>query len=144
MSVSDGRGVLYPSRLPSFHRQAASEDLAHLLRWVWLPRWDLPAGERLVQEVLPFPASNLVVEPVGTSLRGPTTGVSTRVLEGSGWAVGALLRPAGLSGLGIEPASIRDSGCPFPDAALHGGVVEAMGGANPERSEEHTSELQSR
>ena len=44
MSVSDGRGVLYPSRLPSFHRQAAPEGLAHLLRWVWLPRWDLQIG----------------------------------------------------------------------------------------------------
>ena len=141
MSVSDGRGVLYPSRLPPFHRQAVPEGLAHLLRWVWLPRWDLPAGERLVQEALPFPASNLVVEPAGTSLRGPTTGVSTRVLEGRGWAVGALLRPAGLSGLGIEPASIRDSGCPLLDAALHGGVVEAMGCADPDEGRRQAAAL---
>lgn len=126
MAEIDRRGVLYPARLPSFHREPVPEGLSHLLRWVWVPRWDLEAGQRLVQEILPFPASNLVVEPAGTTLYGPTTGASTRVLEGSGWAVGALLRPAGLSILGTAPASIRDGECPVGDTDMHGRVVAAM------------------
>lgn len=126
MTEVDLRGVLYPSRLPSFHREPAPKALAHLLRWVWVPRWELAPGQRLVEEILPFPASNLVVEPDGVTLYGPTTGVSTRVLEGSGWAVGALLRPASLSRLGTAPASIRGGGCPVVDADLHRRVVAAM------------------
>lgn len=139
MTELDRRGVLYPSRLPSFHREPAPEDLAHLLRWVWVPRWDLAPGQRLVQELLPFPASNLVVEPDGGTLYGPTTGASERVLEGCGWAVGALLRPAGLSGLGTAPASIRDGGRPVVDADLHSRVADAMGHADEDEGRQRAT-----
>ena len=98
-TTTDQRGILYPSRLPTFHREPVSEALADRVRWIWIPRWDLPAGQRDRQEVLPFPACNLVVEPDGVSLYGPTTSISYRELEGRGWAVGALLRPAGAGAL---------------------------------------------
>ena len=55
--------------------------MADRVRWIWIPRWNLPAGQRDRQEVLPFPACNLVVEPDGIALYGPTTSISYRELE---------------------------------------------------------------
>lgn len=98
----DRRGILYPARLPEFHRIAPPQRLAHAVRWFWIPEWDLPEGEVSRQEVLPFPACNLVVEESGPSAVGPSTRRSERVLEGRGWAVGALLRPAAAPALIAE------------------------------------------
>ncbi len=124
--AGDGRGVLYPSRLPTFHREAAPDSLAALVRWFWFPRWDLAPGQVSRQEVLPFPASNLVVQPEGVSLAGPATGAAHRDLRGRGWAVGALLRPAGLMALCAEPSGLRDAEVPLPAPELHAGTAEAM------------------
>lgn len=123
---SDGRGVLYPSRLPSFHREPAPAGLRELIRWFWVPRWSLPPGQVSRQQVLPFPASNLVVEPDGVCLAGPTTRASHRDLRDSGWAVGALLRPAGIAGLRLDPKNVRDEEVPFDARDLHATVASAM------------------
>ncbi|OMG19515.1 helix-turn-helix domain-containing protein [Actinomyces naeslundii] len=128
-TTTDQRGILYPSRLPTFHREPVSEALADRVRWIWIPRWDLPAGQRERQEVLPFPACNLVVEPDGISLYGPTTSISYRELEGRGWAVGALLRPAGAGAL-CSPSLIRDSHRPLEDPDLKVAVADAMADSN--------------
>ncbi|MFT8396593.1 helix-turn-helix domain-containing protein [Propionibacterium sp.] len=82
----DGRGVLYPARLPSLHREPAPREVSELVHWFWIPRWDLAPGRISRQELLPFPASNPVVQVGGVSLAGPTTGVSHRDLRGRGWA----------------------------------------------------------
>ncbi|MFF0814661.1 helix-turn-helix domain-containing protein [Rhodococcus sp. NPDC003318] len=108
MTDGDRRGVLYPVRLPTFHREPAPPDLAGLVRWFWIPEWDLGAGRTSRQEVLAFPASNLVVQPAGITLSGPTTTRSHRDLTGRGWAVGALLRPAAVASLTTDPRSVRD------------------------------------
>ena len=126
--MEDGRGVLYPARLPSFHREPVPVELREAVRWFWVPSWDLPAGVVSRQEVLPFPAANLVVEPDGVRLYGPTTGVSVRVLENRGWAVGALLSPAGLSRLHARPGALRDTSVPVDAPCLHRAVVAAMDG----------------
>ncbi|AVZ38916.1 MULTISPECIES: helix-turn-helix domain-containing protein [unclassified Dietzia] len=125
--LADRRGVLYPDRLPTFHRQEAPVDLRDRIRWFWIPRWSLPPGRTSRQELLPFPASNLVVEPSGVTLSGPTTGISHRDLSGSGWAVGALLRPAGLASLSTAPQELRDAETPVEAAELHRAVGAAMG-----------------
>lgn len=152
----DRRGILYPDRLPEFHRIAPPRGLAHAVRWFWIPEWDLPEGEVSRQEVLPFPACNLVVDSSGASLVGPSTRRSERVLDGCGWAVGALLRPAAAPALitAIEPPAepprgapclsqdgdertpvspsrpgvslLRDASAPLAAAELHAGVVAAM------------------
>lgn len=124
--LGDGRGVLYPARLPSFHREPAPAELRELVRWFWVPRWQLAPGTTSRQEVLPFPASNLVVEPGGVSVAGPTNRASHRDLHGSGWAVGALLRPAGIAALRLEPQSIQDAEVPVDAPDLHRAVVSAM------------------
>lgn len=92
--IDHERGVLYPKRLPQFHRYPADPQIDYAVRWFWLPEWNLAPGIQSRQEVLPFPACNLTVEGTTVSLVGPTSKRSFRVLEGSGWCVGALLRPA--------------------------------------------------
>lgn len=124
--LSDGRGILYPTRLPSFHREPAREELRELVRWFWIPRWDIPAGRTSRQELLPFPASNLIIQPDGVILAGPTTGASHRDLRGQGWAVGALLRPAGIAALHPDPRAIHDSELPFDAPELRQRVQTAM------------------
>lgn len=125
--TSDPRGILYPTRLPTFHRELAPAGLEAWVRWFWVPRWDLPPGRTSRQEVLAFPASNLVVEPDGLTLVGPTTRVSHRDLRGRGWAVGALLRPAGIASLCPDPAAIADTEVAFTAAELYHDVAAAMG-----------------
>ena len=107
------RGPLYPARLPSFHRIPAAAGLADRARWIWIPEWDLAAGRTSRQELLPFPALNLVVEPDGVRLYGPATRRAFRDLTGRGWAVGLLLRPAAVPFLCADPGALKDT-----DAAL--------------------------
>ena len=92
--IDHERGVLYPNRLPQFHRYPPSSGIDYAVRWFWLPEWNLAPGRESRQEVLPFPACNLTVEGETVSLVGPPSKRSYRVLEGHGWCVGALLRPA--------------------------------------------------
>ncbi|MBL3699101.1 helix-turn-helix domain-containing protein [Leucobacter luti] len=124
--AEDRRGVLYPGRLPEFHRIAPPPELARAVRWFWIPEWDLPPGTTSRQEVLAFPACNLVVEPDGVTLVGPPTRRSERVLRGSGWAVGALLLPAAVPSLAPEPARLRDAVAPLDEPALLARVAAAM------------------
>ncbi|WP_285040984.1 helix-turn-helix domain-containing protein [Plantibacter sp. LMC-P-059a] len=127
----DPRGVLYPARLPTFHRVEAPAELSGLVRWFWIPEWRLAPGRTSRQELLPFPASNLVVGPDAVTLAGPTTSASHRDLTGTGWAVGMLLRPAALMTLVDDPGVLRDVEVPFAAPSLLRDVVAAM--ADPDR-----------
>ena len=107
MSLAE-RGVLYPARLPTFRRVPAPEPVGSLVRWFWIPEWQIAPGRSSRQQVIGFPACNLVVEPETVILSGPTTRSSYRDLTGTGWAVGALLRPAAVPHLTSDPAVLRD------------------------------------
>lgn len=120
------RGILYPQRLPEFHRIPPPLALAHAVRWFWIPEWDLPAGTESRQEVLPFPACNIVIEPNGVTAVGPTTRASERVLSGTGWAVGALLHPAAVPAVVPDPATLRDASRTIDDPELHRTIRTAM------------------
>lgn len=96
------------------------------MRWFWIPEWSLPEGAVSRQEILPFPACNLVVEPGGVTLVGPPTRLSERVLVGSGWAVGALLLPAAVPALLADPAALRDAARPIEASDLQARVARAM------------------
>lgn len=136
--IGDPRGILYPTRLPTFHREPAPPELTDRIRWFWIPRWNVPPGRVSRQTLLSFPASHLVVAPEGVTLTGPTTHVSHRDLTGAGWVVGASLRPAGLAALHAEPEAIRDREIPFEAPDLHRSVATAMLG--PEPDEPHRTE----
>lgn len=122
----DRRGVLYPTRLPTFHRVEAPAEVEQLVRWCWFPRWDIEPGRSSRQSVLPFPATNLVVEADGIHLSGPTTGISHRDLSGRGWAVGALLRPAVASALPFPVADLVNTEVRYEAPELHAAVMSLM------------------
>ncbi len=124
------RGVLFPSRLPVFHRFAPPQSAEELVQWFWIPEWDLEPGVVSRQTVVSYPALNLVIEPHGVSLVGATTRMSERKLRGSGWAVGALLRPAAVRTLTSNPSSLVDTEQPMDAPALHAQIVAAMGSAS--------------
>lgn len=104
------RGAVRPDLLPTgFQRQAPADSVSHLVRWWWVSQWSLPPGQSSNQLILAYPASNLVVEPQGTCLSGPTTKSGAKTLAGTGWAVGALLRPAAVPTFSPRPADTRDT-----------------------------------
>lgn len=70
------KGHLTPGRRATITRIPAPDDLAHLVRQFWIPRWNLQPGETVEQLVLGYPASNIVVEPEGIGLYGPTSRAS--------------------------------------------------------------------
>ncbi|MEL4357604.1 MULTISPECIES: helix-turn-helix domain-containing protein [unclassified Luteococcus] len=120
----NSRGTLFPARLPTgFWRLPASPEVSELVSWWWISQWALTDGEESHQELLAFPASNLVLEDSQVRFWGPTTRRSTKVLRGHGWALGALLRPAAVRGFVPDPASLRDDSMPVDMPALHTAVA---------------------
>ncbi|WP_223626209.1 helix-turn-helix domain-containing protein [Microbacterium sp. EST19A] len=124
--VNPTRGILYPARLPEFHRLPAPADVADLVAWFWIPEWDIEPGRSSRQEIVSYPALNLVVEPEGVSLAGATTRASHRDLRGRGWAVGALLRPAAVAALVDEPSALIDAETPVDAPELLAVVTADM------------------
>jgi AraC-like DNA-binding protein len=122
------RGVLYPARLPTFERLPPPGPVAQLVRWFWIPEWRIQPGRSSRQHLIAFPACNLVVEPDGVGFSGPTTRSSYRDLTGSGWAVGALLRPAAVPHFAADPAALRDAYKMMDLPDLHRVVSGAMTG----------------
>jgi AraC-like DNA-binding protein len=98
------------------------------VRHYWLPRWSLPAGAKLRQDVLEYPTTNLVIEPDEAMLHRARRGRSTRILSGDGWAFGVMLRP-GIA-RGLVGGSLRTIAMSVPLAALPVGAndVSGMGG----------------
>lgn len=132
------RGILYPARLPTFVRLPPPEQVTALVRWFWIPEWRIAPGRTSRQQIIAFPACNLVVGPGGVELAGPTTRLSHRDLTGVGWAVGALLRPAVVPHFTSEPAALRDISRPMELPDLQTPVAAAMSGAadQPQRHAE--------
>ncbi|MGO2539630.1 MAG: helix-turn-helix domain-containing protein, partial [Specibacter sp.] len=127
------KGILYPARLPTFHRMPAPEEVSHLVSWFWIPEWDIAPGRTSRQQLLAFAACNLVVQAHGVELSGPATRVSHQDLTGRGWAVGALLRPAAVPSFTHDPAELRDTQLPLALPGLLDPVVQAMGGRDPDQ-----------
>ncbi|GAA5150434.1 helix-turn-helix domain-containing protein [Microbacterium pseudoresistens] len=121
------RGILYPARLPEFHRLPAPAEAAELVAWFWIPEWNLDPGRSSRQEVVSYPALNLVVQAEeGASLAGATTRASHRDLVGRGWVVGALLRPAAVAALIEDPAALVDAERAVDEPVLRTAVTAAM------------------
>jgi AraC-like DNA-binding protein len=121
------KGHLTPGTGSVVARFPARADVAAFIRQIWIPEWDLEPGEQAKQLVLGYPASNVVVELDGVAVYGPTSRASTKVLTGSGWAVGALLKPAGVRLFTERPAELLDAEAPVEAAALHQSISEVMG-----------------
>lgn len=128
------RGILFPARLPTFRRVEAPHRVAALVRWFWIPEWDVAPGRVSRQHLVAFPACNLVIGSDEVGLSGPSTRAGHRDLTGTGWVVGALLRPAAAAFFTSDPATIRDSYQPIdlPQPLLDS-VRAAMGQPIPHR-----------
>ena len=122
----DFKGILYPARLPTFHRLPAPACVADLVQWFWIPEWDIAPGRSSRQQVLSFPASNLAIQRDVVELAGPTTKATQQDLEGRGWAVGALLHPAAVPVFTANPAGLQDSRLEILAPGLLAAVVQAM------------------
>ena len=119
---------------PPIHRFAPTPELAGLVRRYWMPVWSLPDGQRSVQRVLQYPVCLLVVARDYALLVGPSTGLSTQELTGSGWALGTMLQPAaGTLVTGASVDAMTDRAVPlteasgFDGAALVGAIHDAVG-----------------
>lgn len=134
------RGVLYPARLPTFHRLPAEGDLAVFVRWFWIPEWDVEPGRVSRQHVVGYPACNLVVENGAAGIAGPTTRASFRDLSGTGWAVGALLLPAAVPALVDDVTALRDDFRPLDLPDLTDAVTAIMTGDAP-RGDRHRAAI---
>lgn len=100
-----------------------------LVRWFWVPEWQLPDGVVHEALTLPFPACQLVVEQDGVHLYGPVTIAWRRDLVGSGWAVGALLTPGAAHALLGEVIAWQDRTTGAKGAErLFAGVAAVMDG----------------
>ena len=112
---------------PPNHRNAPSPDLTDAVRRYWIPVWSLPEGRASVQRVLQYPVCLVVVSAEYAVLVGPSTGLSTQRLEGSGWAVGAMLQPAVGHALAGGPVSrLTDATVPLDDDDLTQQIRDAM------------------
>ncbi len=112
---------------PPIFRFAPSAGLREVVRRFWMPVWSMPDGSATVQRVLQYPVCLVVVADDYARLVGPSTGLSTRTLSGSGWALGAMLQPAvGATLLGAPVTELLDRVMPLESvAALAGsGLVE--------------------
>ncbi|WP_299051610.1 helix-turn-helix domain-containing protein [uncultured Nocardioides sp.] len=116
---------------PPIARYSASPAVAGLVSRYWVPVWSLPSPQ--TQTTLQHPVCLLVVTPAYARLYGVARGASSVTLEGDGWAVGVLLRPAAGSLLvdgSVAPLVDGDrpiDGLPGLDGpALVAGVRDAM------------------
>lgn len=109
MDEPRSRGVLYPARLPDFTRVAPEGAAARLVVHYWVPEWRIEPGRVSRQHVIGYPACNVVIADGAMIVSGPTTRRSHRDLAGSGWAVGAMLRPAAVAAVAGDPAALRDA-----------------------------------
>jgi AraC-like DNA-binding protein len=130
--VTENRGVLYPAALPTFERRQPAPELDRLVRWFWISRWNIAPGRSSRQHVLAFPALNLVVLPETVELAGATTVAGYRDLRGTGWAVGALLRPAATVGLTDDPSALVDRVTVIDLPDLRAAVATAMDRPQPD------------
>ncbi|WP_235734927.1 helix-turn-helix domain-containing protein [Nocardioides alcanivorans] len=103
---------------PPIHRYAPAADLTSLVRRHWIPVWSLPEGKESVQRVLQYPVCLLAIDAERAALVGPTRGLGTRRLSGSGWTFGVLLQPAtGWLLLQRPVTEVTDDGVPLETLA---------------------------
>jgi AraC-like DNA-binding protein len=142
------RGILRPEaigRVFSLQRTPPADDLAHLVERHWVVGWDLADRPPYRQEVAGHPCVNLVFEPHGAAVFGVQRRPDSRVLSGSGWAVGTKFRPGGFSPFHTRPvheltdrfaplhavfgddgATLARDGAAAPDPAAKIAAVEAF------------------
>jgi len=101
------RGVLHKLNAGDFEhaRLAAPPELAQVVEHFWRVRWNLEGRPPQVQETLPHPNVNLVVEPHAAAAYGVWSARWTQVLAGRSQAFGIKFRPGAFRALLGAPVS---------------------------------------
>lgn len=111
------KGILHPHAIGQkfdFARQLPSPDLRGLIERYWIIRWDLKTPH--VQETIPYPCVNLVMERNNSRAWGVISGKFTRRLEGRGGVFGVKFRPGAFYPFLRTPISrLTNRSMPFCD-----------------------------
>lgn len=122
-------GILQPhlaARRFALERHAPAPALAALVERFWVLSWDLRGHEPHVQETLPHPCVNVVVESDRAGVHGVARRRFVRALAGAGRVVGIKLRPgAACALLGAPAHTLTDRALPL-DAVLGARAAAAL------------------
>jgi AraC-like DNA-binding protein len=106
------RGILRPKLADgvfSLSRPEVSADLTQLLEGMYVIRWDLRGQPPYVQETLPYPCVNLVIEQQASAIYGVVTSRFSRTLSHRGVALGIKFAPGAFRAvLGRSVTTITD------------------------------------
>jgi AraC-like DNA-binding protein len=112
-------GILNPDSGRAHFRLTRHEPADDLAPWVerhWVVRWDLRGREPHLQETLPHPCVNMVVEDGHGRAFGVGTERAGRLLEGRGEAVGTKFRPGAFAPFSPLPvADLTDDSRPLEE-----------------------------
>lgn len=86
-------------------RYVPSPDIAFFVKHYWIVSWDLTGQEPHLQEVVPNPCVNLVVEPGKTAIYGPAKSKFSYLLHGKGFVFGVKFKPGGFYPFTGKPVS---------------------------------------
>lgn len=76
-------------------RFAPSEPLRHFVKHYWVVRWDLTGQPPFLQDVIPNPCVNLVMEDHRSGIYGVASRMYTKKIEGKGQVFGIKFHPGG-------------------------------------------------
>lgn len=76
-------------------RYAPSEPLKHFVKHYWVVSWDLEGQSPYLQDVVPNPCVNMVMEAHRSGIYGVASRMYTKHIEGKGQVFGVKFRPGG-------------------------------------------------
>lgn len=141
-----GLGVLNPaSGRQNFRllRYDPAPELAPFVLHYWTVEWELPGGRSYVQEIVPNPCVNLVIEPGRTFCFTPSAEKFAKSLSGTGRVFGVKFRPGGFYPLLREPLSPL-AGMPIPVERVLAATAAELEEALRVRSSEELINLMNR
>ena len=125
-ATASHRGILNPAAARTrftLSRHRPSPDLAFFVERHWIVSWDLRGREPHLQQTLPHPCVNMVIEPERARVYGIETTRSGQLLRGRGRALGTKFRVGAFRPfVDLDVAELTDRSIAIAD--VFGGVPE--------------------
>jgi AraC-like DNA-binding protein len=86
-------------------RYAPSGDIGFFVKHFWIVRWDLTGAEPYLQDVIPNPCVNLVIEPNKTGIYGAAKYKYSYLIKDKGCVIGVKFKPGGFYPFIKQPVS---------------------------------------
>lgn len=86
-------------------RHAPSEALGFFIKHYWIVSWDLSEQEPYLQDVLPNPCVNLVIDRGKSGIFGPAKSKFSYLIQGKGCVFGVKFKPGGFYPFRKQPVS---------------------------------------